>query len=567
MFSPHPGERDLMRAVRRHPLDPRTWMVRWHLLWCGACRDCVHQADAELADLFYAQVFRIDNLNGSYQQSARRLLGGMRSLGTANEAKHQKRVRRRNILLVGAGVVAACVGASLILLTPRHETQLTAATVLAKAAAQAEDLRVGLQPGVVLQHLLVVDGDEKDEWMVYRDRQGRRKPRFQAASTRESLLRQRLASAGITREDPLSVSSYRSWRSSLGAHTDSVVFSPSGLIVVKTSAGTDPRSPVREETLMLREMDYHAISRSVTFRDAGTVEIAELDYRVLDWSEARKDWFEDVETAVVPVPHNVARDVPVMKERKPDPAELDLAELKARLVLSERGADTGEQIEVLRTGDGVRVEGLASTPERKDELVSALEDVPNVTVRLNTPEERAASEGQPSTPTRIKVIESGSQPSPLLVYLQGEHQPIDSYRQFSAKMMDSALRISQQCHALNELQAEFGSRMPLDEPARQVYGAVFNNHVAKLKFALTTQADILKTLNLQNPDGALRNIETGAASLRDMAGDASRSLELSRELVAGQGSNQRDAALILKDLALENSTLTADLDGLQAPRH
>jgi hypothetical protein len=133
-------------------------------------------------------------------------------------------------------------------------------------------------------------------------------------------------------------------------------------------------------------------------------------------------------------------------------------------------------------------------------------------------------------------------------------------------MMDSALHISQQCHALNELQVKFASRMPLDEPARQVYSDVFDDHVTKLKSALTMQAGILKSLHQESPAPLPHNLAAGTASLSDMSGAASRSLELSRELVAGQGSNQREAVLILKDLAGQNSALAADIEGLPASK-
>jgi len=563
-MAPHPDEAQLLRSIRRSPADPRTWIVRCHLRWCKSCRIRVETADAELVRLFHAHVPSFGGLDSGFEQSRGRLMAGMRALDAERETTKHQRVRRRRIaVLGGAGVLTAGLAVGLLVSLRKQETGVNAAAVLADAARQ-ENPEFEAQPGVVFQRLQVRDGNQQAEWLVYRDRQGKREARFRPVSDRESRLRQRLTAAGITREDPLSVSSFQKWRNRLTSCRDNVVLSPSGLITVNTSAAADPGTPVLEETLLLRRSDYHAISRSVIFRDSEKVEIAELDYRVLDWAQVQKDWFFEAEAAAIPAPRLPARVVPMVKAVRLDAAALDLAELKTRLILSTHNADTGEQIELVRGDDGIRVDGLASSPDRKRELEGALESVPHVTAKLLTPEEREAGEPNPIAPSRIKVIESASQPSPLLVFLKGKPGQIDAYRPFSAKIMDSSLRISQQSHAVAELESEFAPRMPLDQEARQVYESVFKDHIAKLKSALADQAEILKSLSGERPASSAS--ETGATGFSDLAVHAARSLALSRELVSGQSANQRDALLILDDLAIENSSLFDKLDSVLRSR-
>jgi hypothetical protein len=553
-----------MRGVRRSPGDPRTWPVRWHLLWCKACRLRARQADEELVSLFHTQVPKLSSFDDDYEQSLTRLISGMHAVDLETEVKARSWRRHRNLVLAGTGALATCVAVLMVVVPSKRDAKLSAMTLLADAATHEEKSNLHAEPGVIFQLIRVTKGSQQFDWLVYRDRQDKRTPHFQTASARETLLRQRLADAGIPREDPLSVSSYTKWRNRLNAHNDSIAISPSGLIAVKTSTTTDSESPVREETLLLRESDYHPVSRSVTFRNAESVEIAELDYRVLNWMEVRPEWFEDLPPATTPLRQIAVHDLPVVENVKLDPSELDLAELKARLILSTHNADTNEQIDVVRAEDGIRVEGLASTPERERELKSALESVPHVVAKFATPEERKANESAPPAPTSLKVIESASQASPLLVYLRNQHRPADSYAQLSAKIMDAALRIGQQCHALRALEDEFTPRMPLDPVSRQAYEDLVGDHVAKLTTALDDQAAILSVV-LGDDSPASSHIHSPiSTSSNGLMTHASRTLELSKELISGQGASQRDAVLILNDLAVENSAITNALHACDA---
>jgi hypothetical protein len=551
--------------VRQSPADPRTWLVRFHLLRCGSCRQRVKYADAELVGLFHAHVSDVAEFGQNFDESRSSLLQSIRSLESQRKQPREVWGLHLSHALISAGVLAALALTVFVLASRRKETVVTAASVLSNAAAREE--ASGRDVGVAFERVRLRDGNEQIEWQVYRDLQGQRTPHFQTASARESSLRQRLAEAGVARANPLSAASYRDWQSHLARHNDSVVFAPSGLITVKTSVSADAVGPVKEETLSVRESDYHPMTRTVTFRDEERVEIAELDYQVLNWKLVQDGWFESP-MAAVQAPHILPRAVPHTAMMKLSSAELNLAELQARLVLSTENADT-EQIDIRRTDDGVQVEGLASTSERKHRLQAALVTLPHVKAKLWTPEERAANEAEPDQPSRIKLIESVSQPSPLVLYLKKQHRETDAYRQISWKVLDSGLRISQQCHALRELQREFAPRMPLDEAARQTYDALWNDHVARLRSALTDQSNILQSLT---PDGSavspLKNAvgEDPVTSIDDLNNHASRSLELSRELIAGEGENGRDALPILSELRNEGSALAAGLDRLRQQR-
>ena len=477
--------------------------------------------------------------------------------------------------LISAGLLAVGVLVAFLFVASAHQPTITVDTALSRAAAEEEMSRAELPSGVIFQRVsLRVSGKQSSgqlEWPVYRDRQGKRKPRYQLASQPQAAqaeisMTERLAAAGVLRENPLSAASFSTWRDHFQSHSDSIVYSSSGLITVKTSLPAESVSQVREETLTLRGQDYHPLARTVSFRDDETVEIAELDYRVLDWNHADRAWFEE---PAQPIPSAGVRPriaAPVAPQALSE-AQLILAELEARMVLSRENADVNEQIELVRRADGIVVQGLVSSAERKEQLISALAAMPHITAQVSTPAERAASEpesaGAPAQPVRLS--ESVSHPSPLLLYWQSLHENPDELPRVAWQVLDSGLRIRQQSHALRELAHEFSTQTALDKAAKQAYDALWNEHVQKLRAALTDQNRVLKQLAPSLPSQASApEARTTADELDSLA---ATSLGLCRELTAGEDSGQRDALPILTDLAGQASAISATLDRLTAQNH
>jgi len=470
--------------------------------------------------------------------------------------------------LIWAGLLTATACVLYLAVAPQPRLAMTADAVLSRAAEMEETPSPGSQPGVIFERVEVSTREQRFEWPVYRDRQGKRVAQFHLGSPHEAALKERLDGAGVARENPLSVASFKTWRDQFNGYSESIVYSPSGLITVTASVPAITSNQVQEETLTMRANDYHPLARTVTFRDAEVVEIAELEYQVLDWGQARREWFEEATQPIRLPAARAALPLPLATPALTEP-QLNLAELEARLVLSRQNADVDEQGELVRQPNGIVVRGLASTPERQQQLQAALSSVPHVTAKVSTAAERDASESEPAPipSASIKLIEAVSQPSPLLLYFKSQHRSHDEFPQASWQILDLGLRISQQSHALRELARDSAATTSLDAPAQQVYDALWRDHEDKLHAALADQARILKALAPALPASAFAVPASEVSSFSttdDLERMASTSLALCQELIAGKDSPQRDALPILADLARQSAMLSVTADRLLA---
>ena len=566
--------------------------MRWHLFRCALCRQRAAESEAELFRLFRPYERAVDVFSPDEADSRRRLLRSIRGLASAPPLTlPQPAEFPSRTALISAGLLAASVLVAFLVATPARHPVVAADTVLSRAVGMESVPRLQARPGVIFErvvlHVHKAQSGEHFEWPVYRDSQGKRKPHFERASERESVLKERLAAAGVMRENPLSAASFENWRTSSRVHADNVAYSPAGLITVTTSLPEDSTSQVREETLVLRSEDYHPLARTVAFRDEETVEIAEVEYQVLDWHQAQRGWFEELPQPVQlhSLPNSVRASIPVPIAPLTEP-QLVLAELQARAILSRQNADVNEQIELARRSDGVVVQGLVSNLERKQEIQMALATVPHVMVKVSTPAERDAVEtevaqarpasdnasdktsGDVSAEASVKMIDSVSRPSPLLLYWNGRHLSSQEYPRASWLLLDSALRISQQSRALSALTLEFSSKSLPDDATQEAYQGLWSDHAQKLRVALNDQVRMMKNLAPSLPDAAASAVKSGSqATADDLDRIASTSLGLCRELTAGNESGQREAAAILADLAREDARISSVLDQLTTQKH
>ena len=152
----------------------------------------------------------------------------------------------------------------------------------------------------------------------------------------------------------------KAWHDSQSEESDQVCHSGKNLLTVtrKTSGGI-----VVEESLTVREQDFHPVKRRVELLDFATVEIAEVNYAVLGWSTLNDNLFEPLAPVVAPNISTHSNVVPVAPS-VPTPAQILEAELQARVALHTVGADLGEQVEVVPESHSltVLVYGLANTP-------------------------------------------------------------------------------------------------------------------------------------------------------------------------------------------------------------
>lgn len=197
-------------------------------------------------------------------------------------------------------------------------------------------------------------------------------------------------------QQPLSPISFQAWRISLEQKHEEVQESAlaGGLKVLTLK--TIPKAPVAigaiaEVDLVVRAEDWHPVSQYLRVRaEEGEreYELTEIAFQVVSLDAIGPFVFAEPPVAPI-VPATPASVV----SSSPSAAELAAAEMEARSALHDVGADLGEPIEIVRTPSGeVEVRGLAETAERKQELLTALQDIPLVTVTIQTIEEAQEAE-------------------------------------------------------------------------------------------------------------------------------------------------------------------------------
>ncbi len=216
----------------------------------------------------------------------------------------------------------------------------------------------------------------------------------------------------------------------------------------------------------MRDTDFHPVQRTVELRDSGTVEIAELDFKILPWNAVDANAFEP-EISLPALATTPARVLPFLRlPTMPTEAQLDEAELGARLMLNQLHADSGEPIEIHRTAQGVTVAGLVETEKRRRELQAGLQTVPNVIFDVQSDESLKAN---PSPANAVQSIAVASMPGSTVAagYLslgprtkhRGDQRPNATIPQQCTDHQPGEQRTGRSSNALRTNRIKIGSRI------------------------------------------------------------------------------------------------------------
>jgi hypothetical protein len=413
----------------------------------------------------------------------------------------------------------------------RPPVAINAAQFLSRV--ETSDLAPGQRgQGVLYQRVRIVTPDASIEHEIYRDLRGvrRRRPELMRADVKP--VAETLSSVGVDWEAPLSAASFQAWRSRQASVRDKITVSD-GMLTLTTE---DPDSLIPRESLTVRASDFHPVERKIETRSGGTIEIAELNYAILDWNAVNQSLFEPL-----PQPAELA---PVFQVAAlPSAMELDRAELSVRLELNRLRADAGEQIAVTRTDRDIEVRGVVDTDERKRQIVGALDTLPSVHTDVLSISQLHAKlmSQQPNQSVSIQSIEMLSS-SPLEQYLNVRQNPSLDMAEASHRLLDAALRIRQ-----NTKQVE-GLRMRLAHMTN-----VIGKNEAASELAQSYTDRILAALKDEN--ATLRQLgfvpSAGTASENspvDLRIESDRNEARCRELIAGTGGVSRPASAIASDM-------------------
>ena len=213
---------------------------------------------------------------------------------------------------------------------------------------------------------------------------------------------------------PLSAASYDAWRRSVATRHDEVTRTKLAdghdAFTLRTASSTQVNSgEIIEALLVVRAGDWHPVQERLLVKgNQGDeeFELSETAYSVVSLNTlALEIFFEQPNVAPSPIstPAPVAKKetetplAPVPQPLNPVTATADL-EVEVLRLLHEAHADLGEQISEMRGADGlIHVTGIVDTPERKTEIMRALQPVmkdPAVRIEIQTVAEALAQQQQ-----------------------------------------------------------------------------------------------------------------------------------------------------------------------------
>jgi len=467
--------------------------------------------------------------------------------------------------------VATTLGALIILLLglfwSRSIPKPTANGFLAHAiASQAKGAGVAA-PGVVQQKVKIRTPKRTIERSIYRDAQGLRHRKAEKLTAKDMQLKTRLARANVSWDEPLSPLNYKEWRDGQRVTEDVVRRSGDNLLTLTSDVGD---GEVERETLTVRARDFHPVERTVTFRNAETIEVAELDYSVSPWGPPNESLFDPLPRRgfsaparvlvppPVPLPVTTSVALPVLTK-----AELDEAELKTRLVLNQLHADTDERIHLSRDPTGIQVSGIVETGERKQELEAQLSAISYVTPSISTfqemqtsQEEQPRSEPRPTVDT-IQEFRQPSEPSLLEMYLKQKGWSLEKINDLSWQLLESSIAVSAEGKPIADLVSRFGNGDSLSPPARSAFDRLMANRQATLLSALQKEDELLDGAGVPRKSTGATTSASGS-SLGDIA---AQNRILCEELAKGdlnvEQSRSAEAKIVELRVAIDQTRTAA----------
>jgi len=443
--------------------------------------------------------------------------------------------------IAAAALILVCC--TLLWVAANHQKeQLRASALLNESVSSERSQRIAHGPGVVHQRVAIHIAGQTLQRNIYRDIDGRRRPKVQPVDNDERVLREKLEKAGLDWNDPLSSASFQTWHDHAVGVRDHVEKAGSDLLTVTTTATA---GSVLSESLTIRLSDLHPVARTLRFRDQSNIEIAELSYDVVPWGPVSESWFE-------PAVGSLSSFVPRLSSLPPLPgsaslseADIDIARLDVLLALQELKADT-ERMQVSQIVGGIVVTGIVDSETRKREIANRLRMIPNVTANILSYRDLESKPESVSGITAIRAMSVVAGESPLDSYCEAQRVLRDRCQQLAFLLLSSSATLVRESSRLGELQLQYPSTKPLTPAAYALLNELVRQHINHLAIAAREQEEIFPTLGIVH----LRDADTTANNTADMSDVMQRNLLLTKELVYAGDEHSRSAPIILHDLAV-----------------
>jgi DNA-directed RNA polymerase specialized sigma24 family protein len=468
---------------------------------------------------------------------------------------------RMNPFLAGAMLFALCSVFCFVLWT-KSGPRISPRSLLTRAEQSDASVPKPGHAEVIYQKVRISSPGHTMERAIYRDPERKRRLKQQRLGTEDQQTKDRLDQAGVSWDEPLSAANFSAWRDRQLVKKDAIARTGANLLTLTTSAASD--SAIVQESLTVRESDFHPVARTIELRNEGKVEIAELNYDVMPWGAVNQDWFE-------PLAGQAMTDTPGMHAALHIPhvlsdLELDETELAARVALNQLHADTGEQIHLTRGATGIDVKGVVDTDSRKQEIVSRLALLPNVHSSILSVEEigsRPPSRSGFGSDQPIQAYSVEAQPSPLEQYLREKRMPLDQLGAISQSLLDESLRIQQAEVHLSELQRRFKEANQLPADQQNQLTDLSRNYINTIQAALDGNKHTLLAIGLDGVEPTASSSDSNSHG-GDLEQQVRRYQELCQQLITNGTGEPASAVVIAGELGTSSALIRSSATQIHA---
>jgi hypothetical protein len=534
------------------------WTARRHLAMCRECRMRQRSLEGPRAE-YMIQLYResLEGVDTILQEEPREAFATWLQFQVRRETSQQRwtvpaSAAWKHSLL--SALPSASIGVAIGLITGalvfsflgQERIPSISANALLVRAESWDTPNTAANPGVAHQTIQIKTAKQTVNRSIYWDVQGRHRPKPATLSVAEEQLRSTLGAAGVDWNQPISASAYQAWHDHQHVRADRIDRSGVHLLTLTT---TVPDGEVSEESLTVRDTDFHPIARRVDFRDSEIVEIAEVDFTILPWSSVGPSVFEPVggvgdpkmigsqlQPLLLPLPR---------RPLAPTPEQLDETELTVRLILNQLAADTGEQIEIHRLPQAIEVDGLVETEERKRQLESQLGSVPRLKLVLQSAAQMREAPLTGSESVSVQATSLPDRSSALETYLRSRGRKVDDINAMAQQAFTAALAISHESSAMVDLKTRFVATEQMPVIASATVVELLYSHHARLETALRQERGLLAQMEGGSSFNG-RILARGSASLSE---EASRNLVFVKELTQTDAPAERNAEAIFADMS------------------
>jgi hypothetical protein len=449
-------------------------------------------------------------------------------------------VGRRGALIPLA--VPALIAVVLAWVALQHSKEGVDTGSLLRNTMQSEGrLRAVFGPGVVHQQVEIHAFGRAHRRDVYRDLDGRRRPKSRPMDSDEQILRAKLTEAQYDWQDPLSAANFEAWRDRISREHEEIERSGTDLLTVTTTASS---GPVLRQSITIRLGDLHPVARNLLFRDQENVQVAEISYEVVSWGPASEGWFEPSSDNLPQASHQGGTPLPSAHSQQVSEDQLDLAELGVLLALQELHADT-ERLQESRTSSGIVVTGIVESDSRKLEITRRLKTIPHISATIWSYRDLETKSGHGPEGANITAMSIAAEDSPLDRYCEGRHLARDRCRQSAHQILSASANLVRESKQLRDLARQFPSSKALTPEAGILLDELTALYVRHLATAAGEEEEVFPVLQLESA-AETSSAESPAPELRALA---EHNLRLATELVYSGNGQARDASLILPELA------------------